>query len=267
MHLLGRGIGSPTIVFSCGNGMFSYGNFFRPFSELSKDYRVVLYDRFGYGWSERTSRPRTIEQINNDLLILLEKAGEKPPFVLVGHSFGATELFQFAQRNTKLVAGVILLDGGSSAFYRGNRSIVWKSIFSYLGLGFLRTTGIFRLLFKIKPLEGINPGEVERIENMMIYNKSAHWNSFQQVKALPKIKELNNDLGNVPLLILTAEKSNHLDESFQKSQKELLSFSKNSEQKIIKGADHFFPVKNPELVTREIETFIAKMGTEKKVKE
>lgn len=79
MHIYGEGQGSPAIIFSCGNGMgFSLGNFYPAFSRLAKETRVLVYDRFGYGWSDSTSRPRTLQQINEDLKELLDKAVRCP---------------------------------------------------------------------------------------------------------------------------------------------------------------------------------------------
>src|SRR5215831_13545137 len=46
------------------------------------------YDRAGAGWSNLGPRPRTMRQQLWELHALLEKAGGKPPFVLVGHSYG-----------------------------------------------------------------------------------------------------------------------------------------------------------------------------------
>ncbi len=50
--------------------------------------RVCSYDRAGYGSSDPGPMPRTSAQIAEDLHTLLQKAGERPPYLLVGHSFG-----------------------------------------------------------------------------------------------------------------------------------------------------------------------------------
>ena len=58
--------------------------------------RVCTYDRAGYGGSDPGPRPRTFAQINLELREGLRRLGEKPPFVLVGHSFGGPVVRQFA---------------------------------------------------------------------------------------------------------------------------------------------------------------------------
>src|SRR4051812_7122411 len=53
---------------------------------VSKFARVCSYDRAGLGESEKTAKPQSAAEIVDDLHALLEAAGEKPPYVLVGHS-------------------------------------------------------------------------------------------------------------------------------------------------------------------------------------
>ena len=56
---------------------------------VSKFARVCSYDRSGYGWSETNldNIPRTSCIIADELYILLKNAGEKSPYILVGHFF------------------------------------------------------------------------------------------------------------------------------------------------------------------------------------
>jgi len=46
---------------------------------------------------------------------------------------------------------------------------------------------------------------------------------------------------------------------FAESQKELSNLSQNSRQKIIENADHFFPIKKPEIVIEELQDFFDKI--------
>src|SRR5690606_4857790 len=48
-------------------------------------YRSCAYDRAGYAWSQTGISPRSQENIAKELLLLLDLAEEKPPYVLVGH--------------------------------------------------------------------------------------------------------------------------------------------------------------------------------------
>jgi pimeloyl-ACP methyl ester carboxylesterase len=77
---------------------------------LSARARSVLVDRFGTGWSDVGPFPRTTAAEADELLTALEGAGERAPFVFVGHSFGGLLVANAARRRPDLVAGLVLLD-------------------------------------------------------------------------------------------------------------------------------------------------------------
>lgn len=72
--------------------------------------RVCSYDRAGLGQSEPATSPRTSADVVADLHQLLEKAGEKSPYLLVGHSFGGLHVRLFAHEYPDAVIGVVLVD-------------------------------------------------------------------------------------------------------------------------------------------------------------
>jgi len=74
--------------------------------------RVCSYDRAGYGWSDAGPMPRTVSQIARELHALLENAGEKPPYILVGHSFGKNSVRMYHKLYPNEVAGMVLVEGG-----------------------------------------------------------------------------------------------------------------------------------------------------------
>jgi pimeloyl-ACP methyl ester carboxylesterase len=77
---------------------------------VAKFTRVCSYDRAGYGWSDASPAPRTSLQIAGELKSLLDAAGERAPFVMVGHSFGGYNVRVFTSRYPKDVAAVVLVD-------------------------------------------------------------------------------------------------------------------------------------------------------------
>src|SRR5215470_17210438 len=87
IHFLCTGKGSPLVVVEGGLGDFST-DWTLVQSRVSRFTRICTYDRGGYAWSEPGPRPRTFAQLNLELHEGLRKLGERPPIVLVGHSFG-----------------------------------------------------------------------------------------------------------------------------------------------------------------------------------
>jgi pimeloyl-ACP methyl ester carboxylesterase len=78
--------------------------------EVAKFTRVCSYDRAGYGWSDVSPVSRTSLQIAQELKSLLDAAGEKGPFVMVGHSFGGYNVRVFTGQYPKQVLGLVLVD-------------------------------------------------------------------------------------------------------------------------------------------------------------
>jgi pimeloyl-ACP methyl ester carboxylesterase len=101
----------PTVVLESGLGDFSVEwSLVQP--GVAKFARVCSYDRAGDGWSEMGPYPRTYRQIAYELHALLERAGEKGPYVLVGHSYGGWLVREYQATYSAEVAGLVLLEGG-----------------------------------------------------------------------------------------------------------------------------------------------------------
>jgi len=101
----------PTVILEAGLGDFSLEwSLVQP--KVATFVRVCSYDRAGTGWSELGPNPRPMHQIVHELHVLLEKAGVRPPFVLVGHSYGGWLVRFYASKYPAEVAGMVLIEGG-----------------------------------------------------------------------------------------------------------------------------------------------------------
>lgn len=110
LHIYCSGVeGAPTVVMDAGIGECSLGwSLVQP--EIAKFARVCTYDRAGLGWSDPSPAARTSEQIVDELHALLMNAGIKPPYVMVGHSFGGLNLRLYASRFPEEVKGLVMVD-------------------------------------------------------------------------------------------------------------------------------------------------------------
>jgi pimeloyl-ACP methyl ester carboxylesterase len=108
------GEGSPTIVLETGHpnpgGIQDFEG--SPFvAELVKRSRVCAYDRAGTGASDPApNRPRSADDVVQDLYVLLDAAEIEAPYVLVGASFGGMIVTYYASQHPDDVEGVALLD-------------------------------------------------------------------------------------------------------------------------------------------------------------
>lgn len=120
----------PTVVFDHATMHLSqqFHKVVGALTATNRAIRVCLVDRAGYGFSEEAPEPdsssaeprgRTAEASAEELFKALHRAGEEPPFVLVGHSSGGVNQLVYAAHhgpaadNTTQeveVAGLVLVD-------------------------------------------------------------------------------------------------------------------------------------------------------------
>ena len=103
--------GAPTVVLEAGAGDFSVEwSLVQP--GVSAFARVCSYDRSDDGWSDWGPHPRTLHQDVYELHTLLAKAGERAPYIMVGHSYGGWIVSLFQSTYPSEVAGMVLIEGG-----------------------------------------------------------------------------------------------------------------------------------------------------------
>lgn len=117
LHIECQGTGNPTVIMEAGLNMNieSWGE--RVPRDIAKFTRVCVYERAGIGESDRADRLRTSERIVQELEMLLQNAGERPPFILAGHSFGGINARLFSSRHPQDIAGLVLIDASSEDEY------------------------------------------------------------------------------------------------------------------------------------------------------
>lgn len=102
----------PTVV--CEAGLTDWSLTWSPVLPLLGPQRACTYDRAGLGESGERDRPPTVEGMVDDLRALLAAAGERPPYLLVGQSFGGVLVARFAARYPDEVTGMVLVDAAQS---------------------------------------------------------------------------------------------------------------------------------------------------------
>ena len=247
MHIFGKGEGVPTVVMTCGSGSPSaYTEYSSIAREASKLTRTCIYERPGYGWSEHASTPRDTEQIVSDLRRLLEKAGEKPPYLFVAHSMGAMEVILYAQKYPSEVQGIVLIDGTSpyKHIHYPGASI---PVIAIHALRILNWLGIFRIVGEL----GLIPLLTNRLRSMadnaraidkaMVYKNMLNTMVIKEGELLAdtaRRMDKQQALGNIPLIIYAADRSLEKLPGWKKSQENLLKLSTQSEMIIVKESNH-----------------------------
>lgn len=111
LHIIAEGTknDAPTLILESGAGG-STDMFHWMAQDLRQTMRVIRYDREGKWFSESTKDTITPEFYAIQLHELFEKSGEKPPYILAGHSMGGPYVRIFRDLYPNEVKGIVFLD-------------------------------------------------------------------------------------------------------------------------------------------------------------
>jgi pimeloyl-ACP methyl ester carboxylesterase len=110
INVVRAGDSGPTLVLLSGLGTAAPGLDFAPLVRELPGYRTVVVEGFGYGYSDTEVRPRTIENIAEELHSVLGKLGITGPYVLAGHSIAGFTTLYYANKYPTEVSAVIGID-------------------------------------------------------------------------------------------------------------------------------------------------------------
>jgi pimeloyl-ACP methyl ester carboxylesterase len=283
LYLLEKGSSGPTVLFEAGIAATNL-NWFHVQEKVARFAATASYDRGGLGWSSPCRTPRTPANIAAELHQLLKEAGIKPPYILVGHSFGGLVMRRFALNYPEEVTSVLLVDpmrceewpplnpGKQFEIDRGKKLFRFAIPMAHIGLARLAVTSLFlrsgrvaqqlagaagnggqHVLDRIKDEVGKMPREVWPIV-------AAHWSrpdNFvgmrSHVEAVPDtVREMHNakPIQGIPVLVLTPGKSTPLSD-------DCLGRIGNSVQQVIapKSA-HWIHLDQPDLVVDSIQQMV-----------
>jgi pimeloyl-ACP methyl ester carboxylesterase len=129
LHVICAGRGRPTVLFESGIAASTL-SWTRVLPDVAAFTRACAYDRAGLGWSDPSRAARTLARMLDELGGVLAHTADGGPAVLVGHSFGAFLVCEFASRHPAEVAGIVLLDPPSDwhEMTRHQRGMLWGGI-------------------------------------------------------------------------------------------------------------------------------------------
>lgn len=145
MSVYTEGDGEHTLVFLSGAGIPSpIIDYKSLYSLLSDDYKIVVIEKFGYGYSDIVDGERTFDTILRQDREALAKAGINGPFILCPHSMSGLEAILWAQNYPVEVEAIVGLDMSVPQGYNYNELKTTDDNSLNLLL-LLRESGILRL--------------------------------------------------------------------------------------------------------------------------
>lgn len=162
LHYIERGSGTPLVLLHGGFGMAADFCMSGLVELAAKHYRVIVFDRPGYGYSERPRKvfwgPKTQAKLIHEAL---EKLGVKQALVM-GHSWGTLVALSMALDYPEFVRGLVLASGYYYPSLRPDVPIAVQRLVPVLGDIMRHTTTpiMMRLMWPLLAKRMFQPNEV-----------------------------------------------------------------------------------------------------------
>ncbi|MEZ4667934.1 MAG: alpha/beta hydrolase [Anaerolineae bacterium] len=246
LSLTHGGSGTPTVVFETGLGAEAAE--WEPIFEAVKQMTAVCrYDRANRGQSDPAPKPRSIQDLTNDLHALLSAAGIPRPVVLVGHSLGGLIVRLYAHQHPHDVAGLVLVDP------------MHEDQFERIGPKFYR------------PFPG-EPAGLTQFRNFWTTDWRDPAKNSEGVDFVASQAEARaiDTLGDLPMLVLTAGAYLHdvppqpaaqptaarLQRLWSEMHHELMQQTSNATHILVESSGHFVQREQPEVITVAIRQML-----------
>ena len=281
-HVSCKGEGEPTVILESGISASSL-SWAKVQSEVSEFATVCSYDRAGFGWSDRGRGKRTPGRLAQELHLMVNAAGVKPPYILVGHSFGGLIVRAYAAQFPDEVSGVVLVDAlhpneWAQPTRDQRRVLVGGVLLSWIG-AVLCSVGVVRLCvslaargktragqtvlrsFGAQVAEVVNRivGEVTKLPSELLVPVRAHWTQpksfLTQARYFASLPQSSREVLNlplpahVPLVVLSA---NNSITARAEEQRQLAKLCSNGQHVIVPNCGHWIHLDRADLVVDAI---------------
>ena len=208
MSIYVEGSGSRTLVFLSGSGTGSpILDFKSLYSLLRDDYRIVVVEKFGYGYSDIVDEDRNIQTILSETRLALNKAGIEGPYVLCPHSMSGIETLYWAQKYPDEIEAIIGLDMAVPEYYEN-----MKINLALMKLGqYAADLGITRLIPTLAESDAIKHGTLTNDEKnryrAIFYNRTATVTMINEAKSVKDNARIvaQNGVPQVPMLLFISD--------------------------------------------------------------
>ena len=229
-----EGKGDKTLVFLSGGGTCSpILDFKSLYSLLTDEYKIVVVEKFGYGFSDVVDEKRDIDTILSETRMALEKAEVQGPYILCPHSMSGLEALYWAQKYPKEVEAIIGLDMAVPGYYdEMNISIPVMKAGQYGA-----ALGITRWIPSLAESDAMKFGTLsdkeKEIYRAVFYQRTATVTMINEMKTVKDnanvVKE--NGVPQVPMLLFVSNGSGgtgFTEERWRSIPKEYISASENA---------------------------------------
>jgi pimeloyl-ACP methyl ester carboxylesterase len=271
-----RGSGSPTVILESGLDMMGSLSWSAVHDAMATTTRTCAYSRRGIMWSAPSSGQFSADGIARDLHMLLSNAGERAPFVMVGHSLGGPYVMTFTRLYPQDVAGLVFVDASHpDQTERMNRALGKKldtgdNILKFANA--ITWTGVPRLVMSHGESGNI-PLQAKAAEDA--YVSRSLGSTLQESEALDATFAAAGrlrDLADRPLVVLTAgkpippdalkslqltvEQGRQIQTVWKGLHDEEASWSHHSRHEVVPDSTHYIQFDRPDVVIAAVREVV-----------
>jgi pimeloyl-ACP methyl ester carboxylesterase len=270
-----RGSGSPTVVLESGLDNLGSLSWALVHDSIATTTRTCAYSRAGIMWSDADPIAFDSKRVSEDLHAALTKAGERPPFVVVGHSLGGPYALLFTGHYPSEVAGLVFVDASHPDQLEQLRKATGKSMEAPTGMlsavAALSWTGIVRLV----PDGGPSKLPPAAIAAAGAYTSTSLGPTLRELKGLaPTLNAAGQyrQLGDRPLVVLTAmapmpdavlksagmtrEQGDRMRTAWKGLHDDEATWSTHSRHELVPDATHYIHLDRPDVVIRAVREVV-----------
>ena len=142
VYLYGNENGKHTLVGMSGKGVNTYSMGLKAVVDrFASENRIAVVDRAGYGLSDSTTVPQTVEQVVENYRTALKRSGCNAPYILIPHSIGGLYATYWQSVYPDEIEGMFILDG----VLVGEEDSFYSNTAYEMFLTFICSTGLQRV--------------------------------------------------------------------------------------------------------------------------
>jgi pimeloyl-ACP methyl ester carboxylesterase len=272
-----RGSGTPTVVFESGLDHLGSLSWTAVHDSIARTTRACAYSRAGIMWSDPAPGSFDAGRVARDLHAALAAAGERSPWIVVGHSMGGPYVTLFTQAYPTEVAGLVLVDASHPAQFARYQEATGRSLKPTSGLLRVGSTLAWTGLVRFASEGGAPANWPERAVTVpeaylprSIHALRAETDAIDSTLAAV---ERTHSLGDRPLVVVTgaAEMSperlaregvtqaegGRMHEAWVKLQEEESHWSSDGRHEPVSDASHYVQFDRPDVVIAAVREVIA----------
>ena len=274
-----RGAGSPTVVLESGLDFLGSLSWSAVHDSLARVTRVCAYSRAGIMWSDPAPGAFDVERAARDLHTALTTAGERAPWVMVGHSLGGPYALVFTKLYGAEVRGVVLIDASHPQQFARFKEATGKTLHPETGLlavgSALAWTGIARFA----PL-GDPPAtwpsvavdvprayfsrsitalleETRAIDATLAAERDAHQLDARRLFVLTSGATKKPE--ELAMMGISAEQEARRQAAWRALQDDEATWSRDRRHEVVADASHYIQFDRPDVVIRAVRAVVARV--------